>query len=128
MNATYRLRHAIFHIRTVVIPRDRYLSRDNSPDIEILSHILYIFIVHILLSFWIVERAKNEQGIDLNSVSQLLSAVLLRCVHSLKIVISEFVFLFVFRFFIYSTKECICCRNTNKSFLPGGRHFPNDNW
>ena len=34
-NFNYRLMHALFHIRTVIIPRDRYRWRDdNSPDIE----------------------------------------------------------------------------------------------
>jgi hypothetical protein len=30
----YRLMHALFHIRAVIIPRDWYRSRYNSPDME----------------------------------------------------------------------------------------------
>ena len=64
----YRLMHALFHIKTVIIPRDRYRSRDdNSPDMEKGMH---WYIYHIF-QHWINKNKINLLRVRLPKRQQL---------------------------------------------------------
>jgi hypothetical protein len=95
--------HALFHIRSVIIPRDRYRPEGFSPRVDIGGGMITVLI-------W------KKACINL-------------CImHIFKLWIKKNKIYFPHRFFIFSTRVSLCFQNTNKSFLAGRRHFPNDNW
>ena len=95
--------HALFHIKTVIIPRDRYRPVGFSPRIDIGRGMITVLIwkkacINLFITYFNIELKRTK--------------LTFLCLD----------------FHIFYERVGFCLRNTNKSFLAGRQHFPHDNW
>jgi hypothetical protein len=101
--------HALFHIRTVIIPRNRYRPEGFSLRVDIGRGMITVLIwkksyINLFITYFNIE----------------LKRIKLTCHTDTKLWIWVIDIVWGITVLIYG--------NTNKSFLTGHRPFPNDNW
>ena len=104
--STYRLMHALFHIKNVIILKDRYRPEGLSPRVDIGRGMIIVLIwkkacINLFIKYFNIEL-KRTKLISIQTPNLWIWVIIIRW--------------------------GFCFRNANKSFLAERQHFPNDNW
>ena len=105
VHINYRLMHALFHIKTVIIPGDRYRPEGFSPRVNIGRGMTTVLIwkkacIDLFITYFNIElKRTNLTSHTETKLMDMSDRYRLR----------------------------FCFRNANKSFLAERQHFPNDN-
>ena len=102
----YRLMHALFHIKTPIIPRDRYRPGGFSPRDDIGRGMITVLIwkkayINLFITYFNIELKRTN--LTSHTDTQLMDMS------------------------VIDIGWGFCFRNANKSFLAERQHFPNDN-
>ena len=65
INDNYRLMHALFHIKTVIIPRDRYRPEGFSPRVDIGREMITVLIwkkacINLFITYFNIELTRKK--------------------------------------------------------------------